>query len=692
MNATPFYPVQVPTASRYHGTRAVDSNDVEAIRNQVLDMQYAGQQVGLYSWAGRTSFAERAFANHLRAADDTSFRWAILDELEGVAGPNGGDPTVAQIKADLDHLYAAYGNDSSYFRVGGKPVIFAYNDAGDTCNMATRWSQANGGRFYVVLKVVPGYTRCSQPSSWWGYDPSQRGFLAGNSYSVSPGFWKVNESSPRLARSVAAFAGAVRTMKSAAVRFRIATTWNEWYDGTSIASAKEWASSSGNGSYADQLHSILGQAPSTPGPPSVVSASTSGQDIDLTWNAVSGATSYQVWRNGCLAATVTGTSWTDTAFNSASASYFVKSVNARGTSRRSPVRIGTAGTPSPAPAPTGSEGLRAVAGERLVLTTTGSPGFGCGARQRGQAVLTLPASVPANATAVVLAVHAISPLGGGGVTLYPAGATAPAITQLRYYSTRAASNTTVVGIGTGKQIVLQESGNATHLVVDLLGYAAPGEQGVVAHSNLGGQTVGSSIAASAAGTETVALPSYIPSDAQAVQVRVQVRSAPAAGYATLYSGSTKPGITSLQYAPSVMETTSVLVPVDAARTLHVFHSTAATLTVGIEGWTTGSGGNPVVPSASRLVATTSRQTAVNYTFPAAAYGKVAMLNLGVATAGGYGTLGVTPYGGKTIMAQVNYGPQQPQSGFTWVRVPSNGIVGLSSSQGAFLYADQLALG
>ena len=72
------------------------------------------------------------------------------------------------------------------------------------CSMATRWAQANAGRFYLVLKVFAGYSSCAaQPDSWHQYGPavatdSQRGY----SYSVSPGFWKADETSPRLARDL----------------------------------------------------------------------------------------------------------------------------------------------------------------------------------------------------------------------------------------------------------------------------------------------------------------------------------------------------------------------------------------------------------------------------------------------------------------------------------------------------------
>jgi hypothetical protein len=699
VNGTLFYPVDVPTKSRYHGTRRVDSRDVEVIRNQVLDMQYAGQQVGLYSWAGRTSFSERAFPAHLRAADDTTFRWAILDELEGLAGPNGGDPTAAQIKADLDHLYAAYGSDPSYFRVGGKPVVFAYNDAGDTCNMATRWRQANSaGHFYLVLKVVHGYTGCLQPNSWWGYDPSQRSFQAGNSYQVSPGMWRYNEASARLGRSVAGFAAGVRAMKSAKVRFRLTTTWNEWYDGTSVESAREWASGSGHGYYADQLHSILGAAVTPPAPPSVLNASTLGQGITLTWNASSGASSYQVFRNGCLVATVTGTSWVDRALTDSSASYFVKAANFRGTSRRGPVRIAAAGLPTAAPS-SGGDGLVALPGQRLLSTSTGA-GVGCAARQRGQAVLSMPASVPADATGVVLTVHAINPLGSGAVQVFPVGVSAPPVNEVRYYSSRSTSNTTVVPLGTARQVVVQESGAATHLWVDLIGYSAPGRNGldmlstsppdrVFYNTRSSSAAAGGTATKKLQGTVTFPLPTA-PAGATAAQVRVMVSSADGSGTVTVFNGSSTPPVASLAYAPSVILTSSVLVPVTAGRTVSLTVSRNASVALALEGWVQPAGRSLTVRTPTRLVATSARVTSQSITLPDAYKGHAVLLNVGIASALGYGNLTVAPSTMTPNMQTTSYGPQQPQSGFVWVYVPASGVVKVTLTSAALLYVDLLA--
>jgi hypothetical protein len=698
VNAAFYYAVEREAASRVHKTKTTDYNDVESIRAQIADMQYAGQQVGLFSWFGRGSFPDKVFGNHLRAADDSAFRWSLLAETEG----GGKNPSSTAIRADLDSIWSRFGQDASYFRVGGKPVLFVYGDAGDTCNAAARWRAADSAnRFYLVMKTVAGYTRCSpQPQSWYGYDASQGGFSLGNSYNVSPGFYAASESRPRLSRSVSRFAGNLRSMKAAKVRFRLTASWNEWSQATSVASATEWKSSSGHGAYADQMHSILGQAPNPPSPPGVLNAvGNRAGGIDLSWSATTGATSYQLFRNGCLITTTTKNTYTDSSFTDSSASYFVKAANFRGTSRRGPVRIGVAGTPTAAPASSGRDGMVAIAGERIMSTATGV-GTGCASRQRGQALLELPSSVPADATAVVLDVTSVNAQGVGAVQVFAAGGAA-SISQLRYYSSRAATNTVVVPIGTGRQVVLQESGAATHLLVDVIGYTAPGEQGLVPQTGRvflntasSSASVGGTPTKKMVGTRTIGLPSVVPVGVKAVQVRVVVSGADGPGTAQVFNGDTPPGITSLAYDTSVILTNSVLVPVTAGRTVSVNVSRNASVVLAVEGWTrdVADGGQTVDVGNHVLAASTVRHDAVDVTIDSPQGGShVALLNVGVASALGYGSVKTTPDGDSASQVQTaSYGPQQPQSGFTWARIPANGLIHLGLTSAALVYVDSVA--
>src|SRR5690348_11942458 len=237
-----------------------DSSSASVIQNQIAAMQYGGMDAGIASWWGQGTPTDSRVPLLLQGASGTTFRWSLYYEQEGYS-----DPTVAQLTSDLDYIAANYGSDASYLRVNGKPVIFAYSDGADACGMADRWHQANAGRFYVVLKVFSGYKTCvNQPSSWHQYGPavatdSQPGF----SYSISPGFYKKGEASPRLARDPTRWAANVQSMIASNAPWQLVTTFNEWGEGTSVESAQQWATASGFGRYLDILHQYLGSTGST---------------------------------------------------------------------------------------------------------------------------------------------------------------------------------------------------------------------------------------------------------------------------------------------------------------------------------------------------------------------------------------------------------------------------------------------
>ena len=172
-------------------------------------MQYAGMDAGIASWWGQGTRTDARIPLLLQGARGSTFRWALYYEKEGYS-----DPTAAQIAGDLHYIAARYGANPSYLRVKGKPVIFVYGDAADACGVADRWAKANAGRFYVVLKVFPGYKTCAhQPSSWHQYAPAVASdSQAGYSYSISPGFYKKGEAAPRLKRDPARWAANVRAM------------------------------------------------------------------------------------------------------------------------------------------------------------------------------------------------------------------------------------------------------------------------------------------------------------------------------------------------------------------------------------------------------------------------------------------------------------------------------------------------
>src|SRR5438128_4714068 len=239
-----------------------DSSDPSVIASQIAAMQYGGMDAGIASWWGQGSATDSRVPLLLHGATGTTFRWSLYYEQEGYS-----DPTVAQLSSDLGYIAANYGANPSYLRVNGKPVIFAYAGSADACGMVDRWTQANAGRFYVVLKVFPGYRTCvNQPSSWHQYNPAVASdSQAGYSYAISPGFYKWGEAAPRLARDPARWTANVQAMKASNAPWQLVTTFNEWGEGTAVESAQEWASPSGRGTYLDTLHRYLvGSVPPAP--------------------------------------------------------------------------------------------------------------------------------------------------------------------------------------------------------------------------------------------------------------------------------------------------------------------------------------------------------------------------------------------------------------------------------------------
>ena len=226
-------------------------------KQHIAAMQYGGIQAGIASWWGQGSRTDGRIAGLLQAAAGTNFRWSIYHETE-----SQGDPSVDQLKSDLTYMRDKYGNDPSFLRVNGKFVVFVYADGNDACGMADRWKQANTVGAYIVLKVFSGYRNCpSQPDSWHQYSPAvatdhQRGY----SYAIAPGFWKKGDP-VRLARDLNRWHQNIRDMVASGTPWQLVATFNEWGEGTSVESAKEWATGSGYGAYLDALHNNGNGAP-----------------------------------------------------------------------------------------------------------------------------------------------------------------------------------------------------------------------------------------------------------------------------------------------------------------------------------------------------------------------------------------------------------------------------------------------
>jgi hypothetical protein len=242
-----------PSLGRY------DSRSAAVSRTHLRALEYARIDVAISSWWGRGHRTDRRLRTLLARTHRarSPLRWATYYEQEGSAYGKGPNPSVAQLRADLEYIRRRRARHPAYFRIGGRFVVFVWGDSGDGCVTAGRWRRASRGLgAYVVLKVFSGYRTCTQqPQAWHQYAPAvAEDRQEGWSFSISPGFDKATEASARLERDLGRWRESVRRMAASSESFQLVTTFNEWGEGTAVESAREWASPSGFGAYLDALH------------------------------------------------------------------------------------------------------------------------------------------------------------------------------------------------------------------------------------------------------------------------------------------------------------------------------------------------------------------------------------------------------------------------------------------------------
>jgi hypothetical protein len=134
------------------------SDNPTHVAAQVAGMRYAGMQAAIASWWGIGQHGETTrFPVLYRAAAAQGLGVIPYYEPEGQ-----GDPSVAQIQADLGYLGAyATAYPVAAVRIGGKPVIFVYNAGASSCAEVTMEDRHAGFTTWYVnmifsrIRVLP---------------------------------------------------------------------------------------------------------------------------------------------------------------------------------------------------------------------------------------------------------------------------------------------------------------------------------------------------------------------------------------------------------------------------------------------------------------------------------------------------------------------------------------------------------
>jgi len=234
----------------YHPTLGYYDSSQESVIDAQLAAYYPGADAlcGLVSWFGPGTHQEATRVGGLFARAQFKYSpvsFGLYYEAEGY-----GDPTVTQLISDLTYIRDHYTFWPNYLKRGGRPVVFVYSadDSADICEVATRWAAAKAAFAtnppFIVLKLATGYQNCAtQPDGWHQYSPgstNQPQYHAGYGCSVSPGFWRADEATPRLARDLTRFVSDLAFCVGTGAPWQLVTTFNEWGEGTAVESATEW--------------------------------------------------------------------------------------------------------------------------------------------------------------------------------------------------------------------------------------------------------------------------------------------------------------------------------------------------------------------------------------------------------------------------------------------------------------------
>jgi acid phosphatase len=214
-----------PAAGKY------DSSDPAVVATQVRQAKAAGLNAFISSWWGQATKTDSRLPLLLSTAAAQGFKVAPYYEKEGF-----GNPTAGELASDLNYLAAKAAASPAWLRVGGRPVLFVYNADDTSCAVADRWASANQGRFYLNLKVMPGYQNCAhQPDAWHQYGPASAiQQVLPWSVNVAPGFFKFDEATPRLDRNLSTFKAALAQQVASGAQWQLITSWNEWGEGTGV--------------------------------------------------------------------------------------------------------------------------------------------------------------------------------------------------------------------------------------------------------------------------------------------------------------------------------------------------------------------------------------------------------------------------------------------------------------------------
>ncbi|KRC92767.1 hypothetical protein ASE25_05550 [Terrabacter sp. Root85] len=312
--------------------------------------------------------------------------------------------------------------------------------------------------------------------------------------------------------------------------------------------------------------------------------------------------------------------------------------------------------------------------------------------------------VPANASAVVLNVTAVTPAGPGFMSVYPSGTTRTAASTLNYAKGQTIANQVVATLGgDGKARIYSHADS--HAVVDVAGYYPPGRNYAALPPARLLDTRATKVRLPAGGSVDVQVTGRggVPSGAASAVLNVTAVSPSAPGFLTVYpTGVARPDASNVNVPTGGVVSGMTVAKLGTGGKVRIFSHSASDVLVDVAGW---------LPSSSDLTALTparvlDTRTGLGAPKRALTAGQVVglqvtgrggvpatgvtavLLNLTVTAAGAPGVVTAYPSGSsRPPTSTLNFVAGQTVSNSVLVKVGTDGRVNLHTSAGTQLVAD-----
>ena len=323
--------------------------------------------------------------------------------------------------------------------------------------------------------------------------------------------------------------------------------------------------------------------PATPGQPTAVAGDGSAAVTVVAPTSGGTPVTYKVTASpGTAQCTVTGASGSCTVnglTNGTPYTFTSTATNVAGTSSSSVASAAVT------PGVSGGARFNPVTPVRILDTRTTNTPSGVAGRVADGGTINLQVAgangIPVDATAVVMNVTAVLPMGAGFITVWPRGVTKPLASNLNFVPGDVVPNLVTVGIGSNGQVSLYNQGGANDLLADVVGYYSPVSGDYFTpvtpiralDTRAGTGAAAGRVAQGGEVALQITSANGVPADATGVVLNITAVTPDAAGFVTVYpNGVNRPLASNLNFVAGDVVPNLVIVGIGSSGKVKLFNA------------------------------------------------------------------------------------------------------------------------